>query len=116
MLLKKINKQAPHCIEGVSVAALQLLMDYAWPGNVRELENILERSINLMDDDEFQITPEGLPAGLRKANKVKDQREIGDNLTGLLGDTERQAIIKALESTGGNKSEAASLLSENTKI
>jgi len=110
MLLKKINKQAPHCIEGVSAAALQLLMDYAWPGNVRELENILERSINLMDEDEFLITPEGLPTGLKKANKEKDQRESGDNLTGLLGDAEKQAILKALESTGGNKSEAAKIL------
>ncbi|MBC8015715.1 MAG: sigma 54-interacting transcriptional regulator [Sporomusaceae bacterium] len=110
MLLKKINKQTPHSIEGVSAAALQLLMNYAWPGNVRELENILERAINLMDDDEFLITPECLPPVLKKINKVKDQEEIGDNLSGLLGDTEKQAIIKALEAAGGNKSEAAKIL------
>ncbi|MBC8015491.1 MAG: helix-turn-helix domain-containing protein, partial [Sporomusaceae bacterium] len=36
--------------------------------------------------------------------------ETGDNLSGLLGDTERQAIIKALEAAGGNKSEAAKIL------
>ena len=110
MLLRKINKQVPHCIEGVSVAALQLLMNYSWPGNVRELENILERSINLMDDDEIFITPECLPPVLKKVNKVKEQGEIGDNLSGLLGDTEKQAIIKALEVAGGNKSEAAKTL------
>ena len=110
MLLKKINKQTPHCIEGVSATALQLLMSYAWPGNVRELENILERAINLMDDDELLITPECLPPVLKKINRVKDQGETGDNLSGLLGDTERQAILKALEAAGGNKSEAAKIL------
>jgi len=107
MLLKKINKQSPHTIEGVSVAASQLLMKYEWPGNVRELENILERSINLMDEDESLITLDSLPPGLRKINKVKDQKRLGDNLSGLLEDTEKEAIIKALDSTGGNKSEAA---------
>jgi len=110
MLLKKINKQVPHCIEGVSVTALQLLMNYSWPGNVRELENILERSINLMDEDELFITPECLPPVLKKVSKVKEQGEINDNLSGLLGDTEKQAIIKALEAAGGNKSEAAKIL------
>jgi len=110
MLLKKINKQTSHCIEGVSAPALQLLMNYPWPGNVRELENILERAINLMDDDEFLITPESLPPIVRKVNKVKDHNEIEENLSGLLGDTERQAIIKALETTGGNRSEAAKIL------
>ena len=107
MLLKKINKQTPHCIEGVSAPALQLLKNYPWPGNVRELENILERAINLMDDDEFFITPECLPPGVKKVTKLKEQREISDNLSGLLEDTERQAIIRALEVTRGNKSEAA---------
>jgi len=110
MLLQKINKQVPHCIEGVSVPALQLLMNYPWPGNVRELENILERAINLMDDDEFLITPECLPPMLKKVHKVKDQEEIKDNLSGVLGDAEKQAIIKALEVAGGNRSEAAKIL------
>ena len=110
MLLKKINQHAPHCIEGVSKSALQLLMNYTWPGNVRELENILERAINLMDDDEFMITPDGLPPMVKRTGKGKENKEIGDNLSGLLGETERQAIIKALELSGGNRSEAAKIL------
>jgi len=110
MLLKKINKQTQHCVEGVSASALQLLMSYLWPGNVRELENMLERAINLMDDDEFLINPENLPPVLKKINKVKERVDSEDNLSGLLGDTERLAMLKALETVGGNKSEAAKLL------
>jgi transcriptional regulator with PAS, ATPase and Fis domain len=71
---------------------------------------MLERAINLMDDDEFLINPENLPPVLKKINKVKERVDSEDNLSGLLGDTERLAMLKALETVGGNKSEAAKLL------
>ena len=110
VLLKKINKQVQHCVEGVAVGTLQMLMNYSWPGNVRELENILERAVNLIDDDEVFIIPEHLAPALRKMNKIKSQGENGENLAGMMGDAERQAILKALEAAGGNKSEAAKIL------
>lgn len=110
VLLKKISKQVQHCIEGVSVSALQLLMNYNWPGNVRELENILERAVNLIDDEEVFIAPEHLAPVLKKNNKIKSQVENGEKLAGMMGDAERQAILKALETAGGNKSEAAKIL------
>ena len=110
VLLKKINRQVQHCVEGVSVAALQLLMNYNWPGNVRELENILERAVNLIDDDEVFIVPEYLAPALRKMNKVKSQEGNNENLAGMMGDAERQAILKALEAAGGNRSDAAKIL------
>ncbi|WP_378955771.1 sigma 54-interacting transcriptional regulator [Pelosinus sp. sgz500959] len=110
VLLKKINRQVQHCVEGVSVATLQLLMNYNWPGNVRELENILERAVNLIDEDEVFIVPEHLAPALRKINKAKSQVDSADNLAGMMGDAERQAILKALETAGGNKSEAAKIL------
>lgn len=110
MLLKKINKQVEHCVEGVTTTTLQLLMNYSWPGNVRELENILERAVNLIDDDEFLIGPEHLPPALKKANKANNQQESTDNLADMLEDTEKQAILKALETAHGNKSKAAKIL------
>jgi len=41
---------------------MDLLMQYTWPGNVRELENVLKRSITLLDGDVLQ--PEDLPPEL----------------------------------------------------
>ena len=38
-------------IQGVSEAALAMLVDYAWPGNVRELENVIERAVTLSRSD-----------------------------------------------------------------
>lgn len=110
MLLKKIKKQVQHSVEGVSPATLQLLMAYKWPGNVRELENLLERAVNLMDDDEILIAPEHLPPIVKKISKGKEPLEVSDNLAEVLGDAEKQAILKVLEEAGGNKSKAAKIL------
>ncbi|EAX47964.1 sigma54 specific transcriptional regulator, Fis family [Thermosinus carboxydivorans Nor1] len=109
-LLKKINVQVQHWVDGVSPEAMELLLAYDWPGNVRELENVLERAVNLMEEDERQILPEHLPPALKKIHKAKDLDDGLKDLAGILCDTEKQAIYKALEATGGNKSKAAKLL------
>lgn len=61
-------------------------------------------------DDEAYIIPEHLPPVLKKQHKMKDADESGENLAGIMGDTEKQAIYKALEAAGGNKSKAAQIL------
>lgn len=38
-------------INGISQAALRLLVEYDWPGNVRELENVIERAAALCGTD-----------------------------------------------------------------
>lgn len=108
-LLQKINSQVQYGVEGISPEVMYLLAEYNWPGNVRELENILERAVNLMDDDTF-IQPEHLPPLLKKHYKPKETEETDKDLAGILGDTEKQAIYRALEAAGGNKSKAAKLL------
>jgi len=112
MLLKKINNQVEHWVEGITPEALALLMQYNWPGNVRELENVLERTINLMDD-EIMIAPEHLPHIVKKATKSKDETTLEANshdLADIKEDAEKQAIMRALTAAGGNKSKAARIL------
>jgi len=111
MLLKKIRIRMEHWVEKISPAALALLMKYNWPGNVRELENILERAINLMDD-EVVILPEHLPPIIKKATNtttVKDTPTALD-LEVILNNAEQQALQRALDAAGGNKSKAAKML------
>ncbi|CVK18992.1 sigma-54 interaction domain-containing protein [Sporomusa sphaeroides] len=112
MLLKKIRNQIEHWVEGVTPEAMALLMQYNWPGNVRELENVLERVINLMDD-ETMIAPEHLPSMLKKLNRTTAKDEDGDGaheLADIKDDAEKQAIMRALTAAEGNKSKAARLL------
>ena len=109
-LLIKINRDMQFDVDGVSPEALQLLMSYDWPGNVRELENLLERAVNLMDEP-GRIMQDHLPAFIRRSSVPKETiGETGLPLAGIMEDAEKQAIYKALETAGGNRTLAAKLL------
>jgi two-component system response regulator PilR (NtrC family) len=93
--------------------ALKLLMGYRWAGNVRELENTIERLIILASGDTISrehvpdsvntppVSPELIPTEIPKE---------GLDLEALLGNAEKALLQKALEKTGGVKTEAAKLL------
>ncbi|SMC29726.1 two-component system, NtrC family, response regulator PilR [Andreprevotia lacus DSM 23236] len=88
--------------------ALQALKYYDFPGNVRELENMLERALALSDgitihQDDLQLNP----AGSEPLGSVGDG---GGTLQDYLDRVEKQAILEALEKTGGNRTQAAKLL------
>lgn len=108
-LLAKINAQLNCEVEGIAPEAMTLLLQYRWPGNIRELENALERAVNLMDDGPL-ILPEHLPPQLRKSYKAKENDDYAKDLTEAKNDAEKQAIIKALEAAGGNRTKAAKIL------
>jgi len=84
----------------LSPAALQSLVQWSWPGNIAELADTLAKL--LRDFDASVIQREHLPRHLRQAQPRR-------RLT-LLEAAERDAVIKALDAAGGNKSEAAALL------
>ena len=110
-LLGKINRSLQFDVAGVAPEGLRMLTEYDWPGNVRELENVLERSVNLMDD-EGEILPEHLPPMMRRAagKTEPSSAEKNQELAGIMEDAEKQAIYKALEAAGGNRSKAAKIL------
>ncbi|BBD08794.1 sigma-54-dependent transcriptional regulator [Desulfovibrio ferrophilus] len=110
-----------------SDAARAWLMGYDWPGNVRELQNLMERAVllagagpieeqhflldgdnwPLFDEEELQDeTPSpGAPAA--------DEASLHNALGGRdlpLSEIERIAILKRLEQTEGNRTQAADLL------
>jgi two-component system response regulator AtoC len=103
---KRLNKE----IKGIAPAAMSQLLKYSWPGNVRELENMIERALVLAEDS--LLLPDHFPAELgRNAD--------GDQIDGLFNGhslkvarkfMETSLITKALEKTGGNRTQAARLL------
>ncbi len=62
--IKAQNRKTGKHIQGVSQAALRILMDYHWPGNVRELENAIEHAFVLCNKD--RIDPFDLPVEIRQ--------------------------------------------------
>ncbi len=103
-------------IKKISPDAMRMLMRYDFPGNVRELENIVERAVILEMKD--QVTPESLPENLIETGdeeyELPEYYESlsleGTSLDGVVGNIERNFLLKALERAGGNKTEAAKLL------
>ena len=112
--LDEANVELRRAVAGFDEEAAAEIMAHSWPGNVRELRNVVRQAVLLTE--EFTITgPEmrsllkpsradppaelsGLPSSLR---------EIAD---AAVESAERQAILRALQSTNGNKSQAARLL------
>ncbi|MDD4355646.1 MAG: sigma-54 dependent transcriptional regulator [Smithellaceae bacterium] len=93
-------------------AAMQKLVRYLWPGNVRELMNAVERAVVLSRNpvlDESDLT---LLTAEDEDAEGKDRSGAGFPLAGASGnlpleEVEKRSILEALNSCGGNKSEAA---------
>ncbi|HEX6558772.1 MAG TPA: sigma-54 dependent transcriptional regulator [Longimicrobiales bacterium] len=86
--------------------ALAVLEHHEWPGNVRELSNVLERAVLLSQSE--QITPGDL-----LVTHVADTAAApaqGGTLHAAMAAAEREAIQRALEQSGDNKTAAARLL------
>jgi DNA-binding NtrC family response regulator len=105
--LRSAARQAGKSIRGVSVAALQRLVESPWPGNVRQLEHVVRRLVWLCADSEAIVAETldlaGLPDGSEKA--APDLSETFD-----LAKLERRVVAEALQRCGGNQSRAAELL------
>jgi two-component system, NtrC family, response regulator HydG len=108
----------------LSPEAMRALVAARWEGNVRELRNQVESLVVLTPGNE--IRPEDLPEELRRISAAVPG-ETGPDGTGVappapaggappasggqtMEEIERQAILTALERTGGNRTQAADML------
>jgi len=119
--LTRFNQDKKRLVKGFSRDALEILKQYDWPGNVRELENLVERMVTIVESG--FITPDNLPERYlvskpRQARKVTHVQPPAEGqlppdgicLNTAVDEFESRLIIQALQRTGGNKKEAATLL------
>lgn len=114
--LKKYNERLNKSISGISQEALAILKTYDYPGNVRELENIIERTVAL--EAGASILPESLPPFVKTSSGSKQMvssegieiTEEGVDLDKIVGQIEKELIIKAIHTANGVKKKAAKLL------
>jgi DNA-binding NtrC family response regulator len=100
--LKRYGSQAGREITGFTPAASEALRAFDWPGNVRQLQNEIQRAVLMceagsVDTRDLSITT------------VMSEKENDPDLT-LMEAMERNAIMKMLAETGGNKLETAKRL------
>ncbi len=86
-------------VPALSEAFVERLMQMEWKGNVRELRNAMERAVILAEGAE--LTPDLLDA-------PGSRRSVPGDWS--LAAAERAHIVRVLQHTGGNKTQAARLL------
>lgn len=113
--LRKYNEKLNKAISTISAEAMEILKKYNYPGNVRELENMIERTVAL--EAGSTILPESLPPMVNTSSGRKmassNEIEIGDeglDLDKVMGQIEKELLVKAIHATGGIKKKAAKLL------
>ncbi|MCG5534507.1 sigma-54-dependent transcriptional regulator [Ectothiorhodospira mobilis] len=105
-ILERLAQRAAEGRRRLSPEALARLERYDYPGNVRELENILERAATLSDG--ALIGPQDLQ--FPSAVEPPPARACGEPLEARLASEEKQALLQALERSGGEADAAARLL------
>jgi DNA-binding NtrC family response regulator len=144
-IIKKFNERLRKTISGIADDALAALEAHTWPGNIRELENVLERTILFTKGDRIEradlqlagandphhhATPPAGAATISGAIPIildDDDEPLGSEPAGAAHGSlkdivraetsrvERELIVKALDETGGNVTQAARLLKISRK-
>ncbi|MBB5373006.1 sigma-54-dependent Fis family transcriptional regulator [Acidocella aromatica] len=95
-----------------SPEVLEIFQSYSWPGNLRELRNLMESMVLLSTGD--ALTVDDLPPEFfMSAGWGEDTAPatmISAGIRGRLADSERQAILAAIQAEGGNLTRAAGTL------
>lgn len=93
-------------IRGFTPQAMDQLLKHPWSGNIRELMNAVERGVVLSRSD--YLDESELPLIQRSVLFTKDESSQDNRTDALpLESVEKETILKVLNVTRGNKSEAA---------
>jgi DNA-binding NtrC family response regulator len=108
--LAKYNRAFQRQVQGFSPAAVAALSNYHWPGNVRELENVTERLVAISPQSILGLEDLPLDMVMDRDKAVDDIFSRGVSLREAKADFERHFILRALEKSRWNQTEAAKML------
>jgi Nif-specific regulatory protein len=108
--LEKFARRVGRSLTDFTPDALEALQCYDWPGNVRELQNSIERAVILtqgpvVSEDDIQLSALG-----RSGTSTTVEAYTPPYRPLPLEALEQEHILATLESTKGNKSQAAQIL------
>lgn len=113
--LKKYSEEMGKTIKGFTPEAMEKLMKYPWPGNVRELENVIERTVVMMDEEMVRIEHLILPGQQENERAEKQVPMTSEELKEIkkqlrekaVEEIEKAFVINALERNQWNVTRAA---------
>ena len=95
------SRESGKSIRGLSVKAFNALKRYDWPGNVRQLEHEIGCLVNLTDDGEL------ISYDLLSDRVKQTSRPVPTHTAANGRETDKERIIRLLESNDWNKSKTA---------
>jgi len=105
-----LNRQLESSLTSKNVTdkAILAMKLYDWPGNVRELRNVLERAANIASGN--FVTVQNLPEFISNKTNLEEQTFDNKKLKEKIAEAEIEAILAAIKTTNGSRTEAAKLL------
>jgi Transcriptional regulator containing PAS, AAA-type ATPase, and DNA-binding domains len=82
-------------IDTIQKKSIEALQEYSWPGNVRELQNVIERSLIIVDSNEFSVDKNWFSHEFQSGQRGGPASKIS---------TEQEQIEAALAQTKGKVS------------
>ena len=95
--VNRYAQRAGKKIDTIRKKSIEALQEYSWPGNVRELQNVIERSLIIVDTNEFSVDKNWLSHEFQSSRRVGPASTIS---------TEQEQIEAALAQTKGKVSGA----------
>jgi DNA-binding NtrC family response regulator len=113
--LKKYAEEMGKTIKGFTPEAMEKMIRYPWPGNIRELENVVERTVVMIEDEMVRVEHLILP-GQREKEILENQipltseglKEIKKQMREkAVEEIEKAFVLSALERQQWNVTRAA---------
>jgi DNA-binding NtrC family response regulator len=107
--VQKIARECGRNVNGVSIAARELLSKYDWPGNIRELENMIHRAVVLSSGPILQLHDFPMDVAMPLAGSRLSEG-INLPLKEATEEFERQYVLRVLDQVQWNVTGASRLL------
>jgi len=105
--VEKLCKSTNKVIKGISASFYNSMINYNWPGNVRELQNVMQRVINMVDNETI-LSANDLPSYIIEKDSIEGM-DFGKQLS-TLDEVEEEYIKKVIQKCNGNIAAASKIL------